>query len=1530
MRPIRLTVSAFGPYAGETELDFGRLGGQGLYLITGVTGAGKTTIFDAIAYALYGEASGDVRRADMFRSKYADSDTPTYVEFVFEYAGKEYAIRRNPRYLRPKKRGEGFTEQPDDAQLTFPDGRAPVTQSRAVTRAVEELIGLDRKQFGQIAMIAQGDFQKLLLADTEERVRIFRQIFDTGAYLALQDNLKKGANERKKEYEEAKRSISQELEGILCGEETTDAAALKEWKKEKFEGKVGEAMALLEELCQKDRKILEELEQKIKEREAQIGEADRQTGLIRQIKSWREELEGKQNQLKTEREMQQQAGEALETAREAAKEKEELLRQMENLTASLELFERLAKEQAEQAREESGLQQEQQRSETLGDQRKEAEQAIAEGRQRLEALAPAEETQKRLSKQQQDTKQQQEKLSGQIRDFQGENDHQKEQERKIQETSGICGNLAETVKQCEERLKTFEGTDLRLAEAQNLTKALGEAEQTLKEDAKEQDRIRAQKQQEEKKQQECKAQEEKLKEAEEQRAREQEQLKDVAELEGERRRRKEQAEEQYGAFQTLSQAWNSLKKRKETLFADQEKKKKQAREQAETFGRLKEEQEALSDSEARILRLEQQEKDLAEQGNTLGELEKSLETLEAHRKKLSAAQREYQEAMSEKEQVETAYRKMERLFLDAQAGMLARDLKEEEPCPVCGATHHPHLAAIPVEAPEQEALEGEKERLEDIRNKAERLSANAGFLAEEEQKLQRDVAEKAERMFGVAAGFLAEEEKLPGKAFGATELEAGQEETQANASRLSEKAGMLAEEEQKLRRDAAGKAERMPGTAAMESWLQKQIAEKRNWLQTEVKRIKQEKRSEEKRLKRHQELKTQLPKEEKKKEAADKAYQDAQRDYDVANGQFQEKDRQWEDAMAGMQFPEGVHSQPERERHLEGRLEQARNDLEDAVAKRQRFEELARQEAAQKEERETLRGKAAESQERVALLSGREERFHAQLEADTKKARAVAGQVEDFFGKDLAGGQLNREIPCVSQRMDDLDGDLKKASFLLGQTKAFVGETSESGQETGEVFRILEQLEYFGKCLEREEKRLSGNLEEQKSLSKQRQTSEQQRNQREQELSLLKTELGTIQGRRGQMAETLFQTLLAYDPSLQDRHVSAASVPEEEWEKMADNVGAMLQQRFHSLEQELGRNQKDLKEKELLKGEIPKRERKLEELGQQLSQAERSIAAMEANIRGRAEKIAELAGKLKGRSKEEAEREISEKKAKKERIEQELKRAEDIYEQRKKGTDQLSGEIKALERQIANAESGGIFKEEETAARKEQFLREKDALAEQRDDKNAAIRTNERIFSNVRTKQKEITEAESTWKWMDSLSRTANGDLSGKAKIKFETYIQMTYFDRIIRRANLRLLTMSSGQYELERTEAAEDLRSGAGLELCVVDHYNGSRRSVRTLSGGESFQASLALALGLSDEIQSSSGGIRLDSMFVDEGFGSLDEETLRQAMNALLRLTEGNRLVGIISHVSELKERIENKIVVTKRQGAAGIGSTAEVVTG
>ena len=219
MRPLKLTIAGFGPYAEMQELDFSQLGSNGLYLITGDTGAGKTTIFDAITFALFGEASGDNRSADMLRSKYAKDDAPTYVELCFSYNGKEYTVRRNPEYERAKSRGIGITRQAADAELLYPSGDR-VTKVKEVDRAIRDIIGLTREQFSQVAMISQGDFRKLLQADTKERQKIFRDIFGTGLYVTLQDRLKARTAELKNQREQANASIVQYTEGILCREDS--------------------------------------------------------------------------------------------------------------------------------------------------------------------------------------------------------------------------------------------------------------------------------------------------------------------------------------------------------------------------------------------------------------------------------------------------------------------------------------------------------------------------------------------------------------------------------------------------------------------------------------------------------------------------------------------------------------------------------------------------------------------------------------------------------------------------------------------------------------------------------------------------------------------------------------------------------------------------------------------------------------------------------------------------------------------------------------------------------------------------------------------------------------------------------------------------------------------------------------------------------------------------------------------------------------------------------------------------------------
>ena len=207
MRPLKLIMRGFGPYAKETVIDFEKLGQSGLYLITGDTGAGKTTIFDALSYALYGELSGDVRLPSMFRSKYADPDTPTEIVLTFKKSERVYTVRRNPEYMRPAKKGTGMTKETADAELILPDGKV-ITKTRDVTREIENIIGLDKEQFSQIAMIAQGDFQKLLFSDTTKKQEIFRKIFKTAPYQKLQDRLKQEAQELSRKESDISLTIS--------------------------------------------------------------------------------------------------------------------------------------------------------------------------------------------------------------------------------------------------------------------------------------------------------------------------------------------------------------------------------------------------------------------------------------------------------------------------------------------------------------------------------------------------------------------------------------------------------------------------------------------------------------------------------------------------------------------------------------------------------------------------------------------------------------------------------------------------------------------------------------------------------------------------------------------------------------------------------------------------------------------------------------------------------------------------------------------------------------------------------------------------------------------------------------------------------------------------------------------------------------------------------------------------------------------------------------------------------------------------
>lgn len=201
---------------------------------------------------------------------------------------------------------------------------------------------------------------------------------------------------------------------------------------------------------------------------------------------------------------------------------------------------------------------------------------------------------------------------------------------------------------------------------------------------------------------------------------------------------------------------------------------------------------------------------------------------------------------------------------------------------------------------------------------------------------------------------------------------------------------------------------------------------------------------------------------------------------------------------------------------------------------------------------------------------------------------------------------------------------------------------------------------------------------------------------------------------------------------------------------------------------------------------------------------------------------------------------------------------------------------------------------------------------------------NLKIFDSIKSVYKRSVNLENEVMVLKDLSDTANGTLVGKNKLEFEQFVQASYFDMVVMSANKRFSYMTDERYLLARKEEAVKISDKLGLELEVIDNYTGKRRDVKSLSGGESFKAALSLALGMSDTIQNYSGGIVVDAMFIDEGFGSLDDESLEQAMNAIMMLGQNDKIIGIISHVNELKARIDKKIVVKK----SNTGSSVEIL--
>ena len=1070
MKPEKLVISAFGPYADRTEIDFTKLGGQGIYLITGDTGAGKTTIFDAITFALYGEASGQVRDSAMFRSKYAAEEIETYVEFLFSWRGKSYQVIRNPEYLARKKRGTGYTVRKSDATLVYPDERQPVTKAKEVTRAVTELLGLDYRQFTQIAMIAQGDFQKLLLAGTAQRGEIFRQLFHTELYQSLQLKLKDAVKMQWKQYDELRRSISQYLNGIRYGQEAEELTEkLEEMKKSGFDGRVVEGLELLLELTEREKEFLMQLEQKEKVLEESISESEKRLQKCMQ----KQELE---SSLRLQEEQREPLLQAAGKAEEERKKNPELQRKAEELEGEI----RKIRERMERIL----------RIETLG--------------QKAEKLG--EELEKVQKKCQEHTAQK-EQLQRELDRF-GALEAVREK---------YCGQLANLQEQADRLESAKDAYGTRMKKEAALT-------------------------------------------------------------------------------EKMRQLQEELDNRKEMLK------------------KMGEEIEKSGDAGEIRLSLYQKKNNLTVQLNQAERLIEAKEEQSSLQKKLEFTTGRYLKARENYLPVKEAYEREFRLFLDTQAGILAEGLKEGMACPVCGSVHHPVLAEKCSEEISKESVDQKKAAADEAEKNVRNYSAMAGSLKEQLERLKK----KAEQM-EKDAGYQWVKERL-------------QKEIRTCGEELKKAEETLVQREKLVKAEEQKKAEQ---------------------LQVE-----------------------QLLHEQEKKMAEAQAQKSSAREILCQIlGKMEKDEKRKSDSLKDSEVQELTVSAMKRLKSCTGEISEKKSAVEQEI---QRREELKKEEG----------------------------RLRAIVEQEKEKTV-----------------QLQAEKKSVEERIKE--------------------EQEKNGAESEREEILKEQI------LQKQE--------EQKKLK-----ALQQKNQQE------------------------------YEQILQ---------------KKAEN---------------------------------------------------------EATIQT---------------------------------IRVQLEQLEDVNE-------------------------------EEILKEKSRMTEEKSQMAEEKKELYVRYSGNREIYDKVNVQRDLLEEVEKKYVWMKSLADTAGGNLNGKQKVELETYIQMAYFDRILRRANLRFMTMSSGQYELKRQKAPEDKKGKSGLELNVIDHYNGSERSVKTLSGGESFQASLSLALGLSDEIQANAGGICLEAMFVDEGFGSLDEEALEQAIKALGNLTQGNRSVGIISHVAELKERIENKIIVTKERGGEKLGSRIDII--
>ena len=1440
MKPCKLIISAFGPYAAQTEIDFERLGSQGLYLITGDTGAGKTTIFDAITFALYGEASGEVREAGMFRSKYASDETPTYVTLKFLYGGKLYTVTRNPEYMRPKGRGKGFTLQKGDAELIYPDERQPVTRSKEVTRAITELIGLDYRQFTQIAMIAQGDFQKLLLAGTQERSEIFRRIFHTGLYQELQNKLKDMVKSHWKTYDEIRRSINQYLSGVACEGNPVAALELEELKKTKFEGSVARGLELLELLMREDREQVSTLDVHIRELEDKIQEADQLLGKVLQNQRLQAELDKNRQSFDALMPELDAAKAAWEACRAAAGECESLAARIrageENMQRCRSLDVLRTEKAQKEAQIEKGTKSNDENHIQIGLLRKQ----IDDQRLRLEQLGSAGEEWERLVHQK-------ERLEQQIEELSHQQSKLKKAEKEADEANaGLLTErekeqqLAAAILQYKEQIAVWRDRDAELVSWKERQKNLDRQYRSLnghKSDWKAmKERLAGQKALLTRQLWE----ESQLKAKIEALSARQELIKNAGRDALGLQYRIENLERVNTDFTLQMNRITQLRSAIGVKEAARESLRARKCQEEQQLEHLQQSWELVKDSALRLAKLEQENAALDAQLRQLEELSEYGSKLKEKEKSLREKQGAYALSSNKRDQLRADYNQLERLFLDAQAGVLAGRLRDGDPCPVCGSLHHPVPAQLPEQVPAKSELDKKRNALTREEARAEGLSVEARNIQEQMESLTDEMKLKAAALLTVTEGVDIPELALTALA---QQRIRKQENMQAHARAQADMA-LCDKLKPEIERTQASIAELLEQLQNADQ----ELAVIRGQEADQIGQI--------------------------KKTAADISAMESM------GTAAKDTIGQQAAALPAPEAFDAIHA------CLETALKACKDAWTQADTKQRDFED----------------GKAAV------------ERLRTELEACVKHTKELQKSTDSLAGQGVTLlAQIAAEVASVRETVSAGNASKQQADVV----PAFVDNEDDAQYSLAmdDALAVLkEQLEIASQW----QVRIEADIQKRALISQEIENLQKQLTQTQESirelLGIIEISKNTREDTSRQMAESLIRC----------QKLLAALGQECEAPMEAVQATMRLKESLEAIRGALSVNRQSLEEKAQLEKELPAHEKLLNTQMEAVRQWELELARLKSELENKENQIDQLQDQLGSLLPEDIQAQISACTEKKTRLEDALKAAEQEYQERLTRQTALQSAITTLESQLKENDCPDA---QELLERKNALTTEKAEVSGKRTELYMAFKNNSEIYGQVRGKQKAMVDVEQEYIQVRALADTANGTLSGKRKIELETYVQMAYFDRILRRANLRLMTMSSGQYELKRQQDGENKKEKAGLELNVVDHYNGTERSVKTLSGGESFQASLSLALGLSDEIQSYAGGIRLDAMFVDEGFGSLDEEALGQAIKALGSLTDGQRMVGIISHVSELKERIEQKIVVTKCRGTDGIGSTVRV---